>query len=372
MITAHLINLRKLVLENPDELDLQVAVDHLLEDVSETVLGTKEEQMVERYVRYIQIQCTELMDLVSGLSQATDGGIERRAVVLGTLGMLLYNLQKYYPAYYHEHAPMPVFSVENSKSILETDAKVLCSKLKQKVPNQYFQFILNRSMKAFFSLDTFSFAQLKRQRYLQAALLHFCVNTGKENFEKKLLDYLVLLDYRDGDFLNYYLDQINVDLEGKAKSESRTRILKAYQKRMLTISLIKTEKENQTLDILTAYITKLEHKDIKIIPNPIEVSNTRTSSVSMPGDYRLKVSFSVDVLAYLTRLFVDGGYFLPAVKADLFAFLAARIETAGIGDNDISPGSFKNRYNLVVQTTALHTRAMLMQMVKQIDREYGF
>jgi len=371
MITARLINLRKLVLENPDELDLQEAVDQLLEDVSETVLGTKEEAMVERYVRYIQVQCTELMDLVSGLSQATDDGIERRTVVLSTLGFLLYNLQKYYPAYYDDHAPMSVFNVDNTKDILETDAKVLCSKLKQKIQDQGLYFILNRSIMTFFSLDTFSFAQLKRQRYLQAALLHFCVNTGQDNFEKKLLDYLVLLDYRDGDFLNYYLDKINLEFDEHTGLESQTRILKLYQKRLLTIRLIKMEQENQTLDILTAYIGTLEHKDIKIIPNPIEVSKVHAAKVVVPRGYRIKVSFSVDLLAYLTRLFIDCGFFQPLVKNELFAFLAARIETPGTGDSLLSPGSFSNKYHHVVQTTAVNARAMLMQMVKQIDREYN-
>jgi len=372
MNAAYLSYLRKLVLDNPDELDLQSAIDGMLYEVREAVLSTTEDRVLERYVRYIQIQCTELMDLVSGLNQTSGDAEQRRIVVLGSMAMALSSLQKYYADFFDQHAPLPVFSVESSKHLLGEEQKSLYPKLKQKIEDAHLLVVVDRYLRAFLSLDTFSFAQVKRQRHLQESLLHFCRHADQEHFDRKLIDLLVSLDHRDEEFLKYYLEQIGQDLDQELNVESQTRVLQGYQKRLLSISLNKPDNVNQTLDIFTAYISSaLDRKNITIMPKPVEVGRVKSQKFVVPKGYKIRVTFSVDVLAYLTRLYIDCGFYNPAVKNELFAFLAARIETPGIGEGCLSATSISNKYHQVVQTTAVNTRAMLMQMVKQIDREYN-
>ncbi|WP_449440015.1 hypothetical protein [Pedobacter steynii] len=55
----------------------------------------------------------------------------------------------------------------------------------------------------------------------------------------------------------------------------------------------------------------------------------------------------------------------------LFIAISKNFITPGIGEGHLSPHSIDNKYNLVVQTTAQNVRALLVKMLKLLDKEFG-
>ncbi|RZM18918.1 MAG: hypothetical protein EOO88_39490 [Pedobacter sp.] len=185
------------------------------------------------------------------------------------------------------------------------------------------------------------------------------------------MNLLVALDFRNTSFIDHYKFQIYADCDVEHGLEAQRNVLRRYRYELSKLSLSRYSnvvERNQTFEILSTSVTELlEHKSD--VNGGVGIG-TPLKAVAQLGGYRLKTSFSVDVLAYLTKLYVDCGYLQTAAKTDLFNFLAARVETSNSGDAALSAGSIKNKYNQVVTSTATKTRAMLTKMIGQIDLEF--
>lgn len=81
----------------------------------------------------------------------------------------------------------------------------------------------------------------------------------------------------------------------------------------------------------------------------------------------MKVSLSVDGLAYLIRLMVEAGVILAGSRSELMEFISRHVQTPGIGEGHLSVKSLNNKYKQVVQSTINAVRAALMRMLKILE-----
>jgi len=86
---------------------------------------------------------------------------------------------------------------------------------------------------------------------------------------------------------------------------------------------------------------------------------------------RIKVSFSVDTLAYFFKLLNKAGGLDIGTFTQLMMAVSKNFITPGIGDGYISTNSLTVKYKQVVQTTAQSVRALLVKMLKLLDQEFG-
>ncbi len=86
---------------------------------------------------------------------------------------------------------------------------------------------------------------------------------------------------------------------------------------------------------------------------------------------RIRVLFSVDSLAYFFKLLNKAGALDAGPAKQLFIAISKNFITPGIGEGYISPHSLDNKYSLVVQTTAQNVKALLVKMLKLLDKEFG-
>ncbi|TDO20314.1 hypothetical protein [Pedobacter duraquae] len=363
MKTGQIGALTMLIMGKPSEEELEDAVEALLTEVREAMLGTADQAVLARYIRYLQLSCTDLMD-------APQAG----NAVQQWLSMLLGSLRRYYPEFYNHSALMPGYMVEQRKKALIRTGQLRHTKLKARMRNQELHRIIENYFAEVLSLERYTYLELDRQAVLQDQILAFCAQGHFSQFDEQLLDYLVVLDYRDSRFLDHYMDKITAELDTEVDLEFQQRILQAYQKRLLKMQLhgsVSGMAAQGSYAVLLSYVNSL-HAGIaaRQVYQGTTAQHSDSAALLRGKDYRVKTVFSVDVLSYLARLFVDCGLIKAVVKNDLYSFLATRVETAKIGNKVLSTGSICRKYQSVMQVTAVQTRAMLMKMVHQIDLEF--
>nr|WP_121270573.1 hypothetical protein [Pedobacter schmidteae] len=87
-------------------------------------------------------------------------------------------------------------------------------------------------------------------------------------------------------------------------------------------------------------------------------------------DHRIRVSFSVDALAYFFKLMHKAGGLDAGPVAQLLIAVSKNFVTTGLGNAYISVGSLTVKYKQVVQRSATTVRALLVKMLKQLDEEF--
>lgn len=95
-----------------------------------------------------------------------------------------------------------------------------------------------------------------------------------------------------------------------------------------------------------------------------------TEGLANVSDHRIRVLFSVDVLAYFFKLLNNVGALDAEPVTQLMVSISKNFVTAGVGDRYISPVSITTKYKQVIQSTARNTRALLLKMLKQLDQEF--
>lgn len=88
-----------------------------------------------------------------------------------------------------------------------------------------------------------------------------------------------------------------------------------------------------------------------------------------PGT-RIRVRFSVDVLAYFFKLLNKSGGLDAGPVAHLLVSLSKNFTTPGVGEGTISVNALTTRYKQVIQTTAQTTKTLLQKMLKCLDDEF--
>jgi len=88
-------------------------------------------------------------------------------------------------------------------------------------------------------------------------------------------------------------------------------------------------------------------------------------------DYRIRVTFSVDVLAYLFRLLQKAGALDSGAVSQLMLALSKNFVTVGVGQNSLSVSSLTTKYRQVVQGTARSLSVLLVKMLKLLEEEFG-
>lgn len=87
-------------------------------------------------------------------------------------------------------------------------------------------------------------------------------------------------------------------------------------------------------------------------------------------DHRIRVSFSVDALAYFFKLMHKAGGLDAGPVTQLLIAVSKNFVTTGLGNAYISVGSLTVKYKQVVQRSATTVRALLVKMLKQLDEEF--
>ena len=361
----------RLMVAQPDEAKMKIVVDELLAIVGEVAL-TNSNGLLDRLIRYVQLACAELMDQLHVIGYEGVYTKAERTLLCKWIAIFLEHLQKYYPGFYNLHSQVPVWIGEQGILKLEKAANVSYSKLKHKIQDPQLLAILVHDGKLSFTDDSLTYYRLHHRQVVHQSIVQFCLQTQSEDFDKQLIDHLIGLNYDESAFINYYIEGVEREVELESGFQGQVQILQQHRKRLFLISIRnKQGQDNRALEVLSDYVLELlKEKRVQLFGQTSVSSGPQKLYNQEIGSYKIKVSFSANVLAYLTKLHINCGYMTADTKTDLFSFLAARVQTAGIKDNTLSALSLGVKYRQVVHTTAVQTRAMLVKMLKQIDLEF--
>lgn len=362
----------RLMVDQPDETKMKMVVDELLKIVREVTLTNSNADFLDRLIRYVQLACAELMDQLHAIGYEGDYSKAERTLLCTWIAIFLENLQKYYPAFYNLHLLAPVWIGEQGILKLEKAANLSYSKLKLKIQDPQLLAILVHDGKLSLTHESLTYYKLQHRLLVHQSIIQFCLQTQSEDFDKQLIDHLIGLNYDESAFINYYIQGVEREVELESGLQAQMQILQCYRKRLFLISIRnKQGQDNRALEVLSDYVLELlEERRAQLFGQTSVSSGPQKLHTQEIGCYKIKVSFSANVLAYLTKLYINCGYMTAGTKTDLFSFLAARVQTAGIKDNTLSALSLGVKYRQVVHTTAVQTRAMLVKMLKQIDLEF--
>ncbi|RYF19393.1 MAG: hypothetical protein EOO42_14480 [Flavobacteriales bacterium] len=216
----------------------------------------------------------------------------------------------------------------------------------------------------------YTFAQLKFLHYLQNAIIKLLKSIVDDDYETLLVDYLIFLNFNATLLVAYVKKGMLTKLSALFNEQERYFFLCEEENRLQSTALkqdsvfdpSQDSLKTQLLDLITAGIVRY-HRQQPIKANFAPHSKDNDS-------YRIKMTISADVLAYLIRLFIEAGVIEAEPRSKLLVFLAEHCQTTGIGDAKLSVNSLSTKYKQVVQRTAIGVRTMLRKMVKIVDQNF--
>jgi hypothetical protein len=202
---------------------------------------------------------------------------------------------------------------------------------------------------------------------LQIVLIRFTSQPKIKQVDEQLRSLLFYANFNSPEFVTNYQNIIRASLAECIDVSLQLDQLYFWQKHFSTYPQRKSASSfhpdckrvnDQMLDFVNAELSYLHQK------------HDSKGMVQKMDEYKIKVSFSVDALAYFIKLLIKAKVIDQGVRSELLAFVARRFQTPGISSKGMSVLSLGVKYKQVVHTTAMHVRAVLMTMIKLIDEEF--
>ena len=202
---------------------------------------------------------------------------------------------------------------------------------------------------------------------LQSALLSICGTAKLKNVNDEVRKILFLANYNAPEFVAYYQTSICNQLASMADVSLQLEQLYFYQKEFSNFP------QRRSAACFEPCYKRINDLMLDFVNAELEYLNQkydRKGLVQQMDEYKIKVSFSVDALAYFIKLLIQAKVIDQGVRSELLAFIARRFQTPGISSKGMSVVSLGVKYKQVVYTTAMQVRAVLVSMIKLIDNEF--
>ncbi|WP_316811440.1 hypothetical protein [Pedobacter heparinus] len=275
------------------------------------LFGTLSRKLVCRHLGQIRMECTLMLDALYHYPEFPNSMMVLYQSTLNCLERLLDYQQSHYRKYLDQRDRMPILLYAKAARRVAAQVDEMLRRLNKGGVDRTLQAIVAGKMTRLISQETGSYQQICCLQLVQQWVFQLSKAELKAGISSRLIALLVKAKFNTDGFASYCKEQLkaktaDADLSGQASVES----------------------------------------------------------------YRIEVAFSVDALAYFFKLLIAAGVVMADPKSQLFQFIARSFKTPGIGQGSVSAHSFTNKYNQVVQATAKTVRAMLVRMLKLLDKEF--
>lgn len=326
-------------------------------------------KLIRRHLNQVQSECTLMLNVLHGNHHMNNEMEEIRLNTTLCLWDLIEYQQSHYSKYFDYHADMPTATYLELAKELERKVAPMVTAMCQYHADKRLQALVVGKMTSLLKNGKGSWHQVDYLQRLHRSIMGLCIGR-KKNITSELRHLLLRANFNTFGFLAYCKDDIGRQMAENYVLRDQYNCLYNFQREFSTLSYL--EKFNcfepyqpKLKDLMLKYI-KLELAILDRKNRP--VLEAKLGSVEAE-ECRLPVTVTVDVLTYLFRLLLTTGVVMGA-KTELFLFISRNFRTPGSGEGDISLKSVANKYQQVVNKTAITAKTILSKMLKQLNEEF--
>ncbi|PTT00205.1 hypothetical protein DBR11_10575 [Pedobacter sp. HMWF019] len=378
----HISTLRTLVTGflNPDRLkeitpacrsywteQLPVIREQLFEEMRLEVFSAVNDRVIERHIQQVQKDCIEMMNVLQGYTvHGVEEGLYQE--VFSCLEQILRHIEKHHSRFFDLNAELPNGYFRISVEDIAQKIKLLKALFKKhRLENELQQGLLHCAT-SFIRQEACTYQELLYLKDLIESVL--LLQYEEITFEEALKEHLLYYRFNHPEFWKYYSRKIESELSLLYDQQEKYERLCLYEKQLkaqqerscANFIPVKESIKTMLLDFVKAELKFLQRKQMSFFS-----AGDHRQLERKVNTYRMKVSLSVDGLAYLIRLMVEAGVILSGSRSELLEFISRHLQTPGIGAGHLSVKSLNNKYKQVVQSTINAVRAALMRMLKILD-----
>lgn len=341
------------------------------------VFANLSDKLICRYYRQIQVECTLTLDRLHHYPRFPEPMLPLYQHVLQCLEQIMEYMHCYCQKYLDPKVKMPIIQYKKTAMKIESDIDLMVAAMMKCNIDKTLQALIVGKMAGLLKQGSGSYSQVKSLENLQGWILELCKTRVNVNNTSQLYNLLLRTNFNTSGFIAYTMAKIDRELAEIYEVQKQYLFLYECERQFSRLTYKnQAVKFEPALDGLKsvmlnyvrtelAYLNK-QHKHFPERANPIAETRRSVETES----HRVKVSFSVDALAYFFKLLVKAGAVEEGSKSKLLLLLAKYFQTPGIGKGTISVNSINTKYKQVVQTTAKGVRAVLVRMLKLLDDEF--
>lgn len=327
-------------------------------------------KLVYRHLQQMAKECTLMLDALYHYPDAEDRMLPLYQATLDCLTQILAQLQSNYLKYLDPLVAMPKLLYRAAAERIELKAAVLVQAMSSYHADKTLQALVVCKMTGLLKKGTGSWQEIRSLEKLQKWIMELCVGRDS-NITEKLKNLLIRADFNTEGFVQYCQSWIAADVADCYELKVQYDLLCGYE-----CDYSRLTNKHKALKFVPG-LAKVKDQLLAYVRAELDCMAKKERSTVSSGtphatieDYRLPVSVTVEVLAYLFKLLVHTKVVQEKEKHVLMLFLAKNFKTPGTGSSEISLNSLDTKYRQVVKNTALMVRSLLTQMIKELDREF--
>lgn len=346
--------------------------EDMLSLMSSAVFGLFSNKLTYRHLNQILKECTLLLDALHGYGYDMGDMHQLAITVRDSLLEMIELLWLRYDKYLDENMKMPKLLFCDAARQIELNAALMVTAMTRYHADKRLQAVVLSKMTGLLKEGSGSWHKIEYLEKLQRSIMELCTGINC-NITSKLRHLLLRANFNTSGFIAYCKTGIEAELAENYEAKDQYNCMYYYKRELSSHSYVDKFKrfipgQPKVRETLLAYVnSELTIMDRK--SRPFALQKIVEQPVVEEG-YKLPMSISVDATAYLFRLLLTARV-TTAAKSELLLFLSKNFRTVEGGDQDISLKSLNNKYRQVVKNTAITVKSILLNMLKQIDGEFG-
>ncbi|WP_316814472.1 hypothetical protein [Pedobacter nyackensis] len=346
--------------------------DDMLKIMSSAVFSLFPNKLTHRHLNQILKECTLLLDALHGYGEDMGNMQKLALMVRDCLLEIIELLWLRYSKYLDADVKMPKLLFCDAARQIERNAALMVTAMTRYHADKRLQAVVLCKMTGLLKDGSGSWHKIEYLEKLHRCIMELCTGSNC-NITSKLRQLLLRANFNTSGFIAYCKAGIDTELAENYEVKDQFHCMYVYQREFSCPSYMHkftrfAPREPKVKEVLLAYVnselTMMEKKNRpaavkKVIEQPVAVER-----------YKLPMSISVDAMVYFFRLLLTAGV-TTATKNELLLFLSKSFRTVEAGDQDISLKSLNNKCRQVVKNTAITVKSILLNMLKQVDGEFG-
>lgn len=351
--------------------------DALKEQLLEDALSYTTNDALKIYVSNMQAMLTVLLDKLYTIELETNSSSETEIddgfhAIISELQQRLEKgflfLEQSFKQHFDATQPIPFLLLDKHKPALQEAIQKIRIFQNAELPE-----LINMIAEPVEKFVSEALVQLSLQElsYYERLLKHVYIILLKKPrtmLGKELSKALIQINFNDAAFFEYYVRGIKMLIENITDNDLRIKELgsqEKYLKQLVVHPGIAFHKHLHSIQV--QLITWIE-EEINFLKTTVINQQVPLQPVPHKPDDKIHLSVSVNVLAFLLKVFVAGGIITNTNQSDVIRFFARHCKTSK--QEDISFDSLYNKYHQPNSSTIKITRdlfATLMQLISKLS-----
>ncbi|TKC62500.1 hypothetical protein FBD94_09815 [Pedobacter hiemivivus] len=341
-------------------------------------------KMVGRQIRQIHGECITLLDKIDKYQNLPSEMDALKSATIKCLDNVMDKLESDCSRYLEKKVQMPIIHLRRQQVRIESQTCLITAYFKNLGLGLKLNKLVLESMADLLKATRCYYYRVDYMNAFQDALIELCKKSNKSDFEGRLIDLLIGMNFNSGTFIKYYqqvmMDELAVRITEEEQMSFLNHLERSFARDSYRKSALSYDIDRKRIKCLLSEFVNVELRiraKKVAMSRPVNVQQptgpqVNSAPVTNTGNYKIRTPLSVDALAYFIKLMIAAKAIEPGVKTELLNFIASIFQTPGVGSAGISATSFGAKYKQVVQSTAKTVRVILVRMLKVLDDEFEF